>query len=85
MIRVDSLEGCKTATAEEASNPVWNEKKEINKENAEVIYFSIHDEKEEDVIAECTLSLSHLLVEQVGRDSVTLNQLLSPPGVLKLG
>ena len=29
LIRVDSLEGCKTATAEEASNPVWNEKKVI--------------------------------------------------------
>ena len=84
LVRVDSLEGYKTVTSKEAVNPVWNENKEIYKENAEIIYFSIHDEKEENNIANCSLSLSHLLVDQVGRESVKLNQSLLPKGELQL-
>ena len=84
-VKVDGSEVFKTATAKDAFNPIWNEYKEFDNQNVEQISFTIHDEdKEKGVIAEFTLSLSNLLVEQIGRDSLKLNQSLTPQGELKL-
>ena len=84
LVKVDKEEGLKTKTNKETLNPVWNEQKEIYKENAMILYFSVNDEKVAKPIAECTLSISNLLIEQVGRDSIQLTQPLVPQGELHL-
>eukprot|EP00092_Neocalanus_flemingeri_P007691 GFUD01008305.1.p1 GENE.GFUD01008305.1~~GFUD01008305.1.p1 ORF type:complete len:665 (-),score=170.01 GFUD01008305.1:136-2130(-) len=84
-VKVDDLEVFQTTTAKGTFNPIWNEYKEFDKENIQNIRLTIFDDdKEKGVIAECTLALCDILVEQIGRDSLKLNQSLSPQGELQL-
>ena len=84
-IKIGGFEGFQTETFANSFNPVWNEYKEMNTKDADQISFIIYNDGEEkEVIAECTLSLYDLLVEQVGKTLVKLNQPLTPQGLLEL-
>ena len=82
-IKIRGWEVFQTETFANSFNPIWNEYKEINTKDADQISFIIYiDGEEKEVIAECTLSLYDLLVEQVVRTSIKLNQPLTPQGML---
>ena len=84
-IKVDGTEVFQTSTAKDTFNPIWNEYKELNTKNSEHICFTVYDtDIERETIAQCSLSLRDLLVEQTGRESVKLKQSLIPQGELDI-
>jgi Ca2+-dependent lipid-binding protein len=83
-VKVDDFKMFRTTNAKYTFNPVWNEWREFKTYRSDQISFSIVDEKEKSVLAECHMSLDNLVTRQIEGEPMQLKEPLTPIGDLHL-